>query len=116
MLTNKARVAVQSKHTILNYKAVLTKLALLHIYFPNGCLNRKRIYSKFCITHNIDSSLILLTLKEELHNLKFYAKLQPVQHWNIMCIGWLYCYVAKADCFSLQNYFLKRIKSKLNNA
>ena len=52
---------------------------------------------------------IILTVYNELINIKFYIKFQPVQHHNTINIGWLYHYTDKADFTALEEYFRSRI-------
>jgi len=86
--TNEHGIGIQAKEALLNFLEAISKyLVYLHDYFPNGRLNGKRIYSKFRILHNKDIDKIILAVKDKIMNNKFYMKYQPLQHYNIICIG-----------------------------
>ena len=78
---NEVGVRVQAKNAWMNYAEVIPKyLWQIHKYLLNRRLNRKRIFSKFRLTHNIPIENIIMTLKEALVNIKFCAKTQAIQY------------------------------------
>ena len=75
MTKNEYGVGIQAKDTILNFsEAILKHLVYIHNYFPNGCPNGKRLYSKFCILHNQEMEKIMMAVKDEMIDWKFYFK------------------------------------------
>jgi len=49
-----------------------------------------------------------MSLYKVLEEYKFSMKLQPLQYWNVDCVGWLYRYTPQADIANLKAYFTKR--------
>ena len=85
---NEHSVGIQAKDVLLNYTEAVSKhLIFIYEFFPNSHLNRKRIYSKFKILHNKDIDKIMLAVKDDLIDYKFYAKYQPLQYHEIEYIG-----------------------------
>ena len=54
----------------------------------------------------------MMAVKDNIIDFKFYSKRQPLQHYAIECIGWLYRYIDKVDCVVLESYLIPRV-SKL---
>ena len=72
---NEAEVSIKAKDALLNYSEVIPNyLWQIQSYFPNRRPNRKQIFSKFRITHNITIEDIISTLKEVMKEFKFYSK------------------------------------------
>ena len=72
---NEVGVEVQAKKAWMNYTEVIPKyLWQIHKYLLNRRPNRKRIFSKFRLTHNIPIKNIIIILKEALVSIKFFAK------------------------------------------
>ena len=112
--TNDSGIGVMAKNVILNYSESIPKyLWQIQQYFPNGYPNGKRLFSKFRILYNILIKNIIMMIKEALKNYIFFAKIQLLQHWDLGCIRWLYQYMDRADCQSLNNYFSSILKVKL---
>ena len=85
---NKYGVGIQAKDAILNFSEAIPKhLVYIHNCFPNGRPNGKRLYSKFRILQNQDMEKIIIVVKNIMFDQKFYFKKQPLQHYEIMCIG-----------------------------
>ena len=85
--TNKHRISIQAKEALLNFsEAIIKHLVYLHDYFLNRRPNEKRIYSKFWILYNKDIDKIILAVKDDMIDYKFYAKRQPLQYHGIICI------------------------------
>ena len=104
---NKHSIGIQAKYVLLNYtKAVPKHLIFIYEFFLNRHPNGKRIYSKFKILHNKDIDKIILAVKDDLIDYKFYTKYQPLQYHEIECIRWLYRYTDKADCIVLESYLI----------
>ena len=73
-------VEVPSKYTILNNsEMVLHYLMNIQEYFLNSRPNTSRIFSKFYCTYNVEEfDRVIMTLKDELHEDNFFAKLQAI--------------------------------------
>jgi len=56
---------------------------------------------------------IIMVVKDEMIDQKFYFKKQPLQHYEIACIGWLHQYTNKVDCSSLEEYLIVRVTKLL---
>ena len=54
----------------------------------------------------------MLIVKDTLTDYKFYAKHQPLQHYEIVFIGWIHRYTDKANYAGLEAYLTLRV-SKL---
>ena len=75
---NEHGVGIQAKDALLNYTEAVPKyLIFIHKFFSNRCPNGKKIYSKFKILYNKDIDKIILAVKDDLIDYKFYAKCQP---------------------------------------
>ena len=73
---NDSEVAIQVKNVLINFsEAILNYLWQIQHYFPNRRPNRKRIFSKFCLTYNVDIGDIILILYKALEEYKFYSKI-----------------------------------------
>ena len=113
---NEYRIGIQAKEALLNFSEAIPKyLVYLHDYFPNGRSNRKRIYSKFRILYNEDINKIMLAVKDDMMDYKFYVKCQPLQYYDIICIRWLHWYIDKADCTGLEAYLIPRVAKLLKH-
>ena len=72
---NKHGISIQAKEALLNFSEAIPKyLIYLYDYFLNGRPNGKRIYLKFQILHNEDIDKIMLVVKDEMMDYKFYVK------------------------------------------
>ena len=95
---NESGLGIASKNTLINYtKAIPNFLWQIQVYFSNSQPNSRCLFSKFCLTCNIETEYIILILKEVLEDYKFCAKSQTIQYWDIEYLGWLFYYADSTD-------------------
>ena len=76
---NKYRIGIQAKESLLNYtEDILKHLVFIHDFFLNGRPNDKRLYSKFKILYNKDIDKVMIVVKDDMIDFKFYSKRQPL--------------------------------------
>ena len=74
-IKNKYRISIQAKDALLNYtKAIPKYLLFIYDYFLNCRPKGKRAYYKFKILYNKDINKIMIVVKDEIINYKFYSK------------------------------------------
>ena len=74
-ISNEYEFEVEAKETLLNCTRVILKLLIfLYNYFPNRYPSSKHIYSKFCIMCNRDINKVIIAIKDNITDTKFYSK------------------------------------------